>query len=346
MDFNKFSVFHCLENIKLPSHEYISEISNVASEIEENEITDYRTAASNGYAGSLLELNDLPTVIVPDIHGRPEFLRNILKFKLPSDFCEPSDLSGNQHCSPVTVEEALQQKKINMICVGDAIHTELTMERWHCIELEFEENRHTGVFMKKEMEECLSVLCGIMGLKILYPENFHFLKGNHENILNETVGGDFAFCKYSDEGQMVRDFITDYYGEDVLYLISCWEKALPLIASGKNYVVSHAEPRAAFSRTELVDARFYGNVVNGLIWTRNGDVQDDTAQVIINELLPADERANAFYFAGHRPVREKYALRQNGKLVQFHNPGRENIALVPNNRIFNPEKDIVGVDHE
>ena len=88
---------------------------------------------------------------------------------------------------------------------------------WSCIENEFESGNHRGSFMKAEMKACLSTLCAVMTLKCIHRENFHFLKGNHENILNETAGGDYAFCKYADEGEMVKIFISEYYGDDVLY---------------------------------------------------------------------------------------------------------------------------------
>ena len=53
--------------------------------------------------------------------------------------------------------------------------------------------------------------------------------------------------------------------------------------------------------------------------------------------------ANYVYFGGHRPVKENYRLRQNGKFIQIHNPKLQNIVLVRPDRKFNPETDIVSV---
>ena len=326
----------------LPSHEYISSLTENASSILENELTPYRPADTKGKPGSLLELNDLPALIIPDLHARPAFISDILNYKLPFSFCGTDDFVFDK----ITVEQALEEKLINVICVGDAIHTELTSDRWACIESEFDKGNHQGTFMAAEMLACLSTLCSVMTLKCMHYENFHFLKGNHENILNETSGGDYAFCKYADEGEMVKTFISEYYGDDVLYLISCWEKALPLVAYGSNYVVSHAEPEAAYTRQQLIDARYDEDVVSGLIWTKNEQVKENTAEKIINNLLESNKAATAFYFAGHRPVYSTYALRQNGRFIQIHNPRCENIALVSNKKIFNPDTDIVGVRHE
>ena len=186
-----------------------------------------------------------------------------------------------------------------------------------------------------------STLCAIMSLKIMFPENFHFLKGNHENILNSNLGGDYAFYKYADEGEMVKCFIQEYYDEKLLNLISQYENLLPLMAYGKNYVVSHAEPAAVYTTEQLIDARFDDSVVEGLIWTRNGQVKKATVAPIVNELLGKKAAQKALYFSGHRPVKENFALRQEGHLVQIHNPHKQNVVFVQPDKIFDFEKDII-----
>ena len=237
--------------------------------------------------------------------------------------------------------QALEQKKIDLVCVGDAVHTELFSLRWKLISAEFEQGIHTGHYMQDEMIATLSTLCAIMSLKILFPQNFHFLKGNHENILNSNLGGDYAFYKYADEGEMVKRFIQEYYDEKLLNLIAQYENLLPLVAYGKNYVVSHAEPADTFTAEQLIDARFEEGVVEGLIWTRNGQVKKQTVVPIMNELLGKKSAKKALYFSGHRPVKENYALRQDGRLVQIHNPHKQNIVLVEPDHNFDFEKDII-----
>ena len=56
------------------------------------------------------------------------------------------------------------------------------------------------------------------------------------------------------------------------------------MACGTNYVISHAEPNAAYTRQQLIDARYDENVVSGLIWTKNDQVKENTAEKIINNL--------------------------------------------------------------
>ncbi len=328
----ELSVDNCLELQTLPSYDFLYSLLQKACEILSGEITEYRPANCMEQPGSLLQLYQkdsrcLPVVIVPDIHARPDFLKNILNCPLPQ--------------MNMTVFQALKEKKIDLVCLGDAVHTELYAARWKLISLEFESGLHTGYFMQEEMILNLAVLTSLLALKISCPENFHFLKGNHENILNSNMGGDYAFCKYADEGEMVKLFIQEYYDDRMLSLIARYENLLPLVACGKNYVISHAEPAFSYSREELIDAKFEDEVVEGLIWTRNGQVKKSTARDIMKELLGKAAAKKALYFTGHRPVKDNFALRQEGALVQIHNPHRHNIALVEPDKEFDFEKNII-----
>ena len=322
----------CLELQELPSYEFIFSLTQKVCSVLADEPDSYRPSNCLGSPGSLLQLYQensrcLPAVIFPDIHARPDFIKNILNCYLPK--------------LDLTVKEALEEKKLDLICVGDAVHTELSSLRWKLISLEFEGGNHTGQYMQEEMVENLSTICALMSLKISYPQNFHFLKGNHENILNSNIGGDYAFFKYADEGEMVKLFIQDYYDDKLLRLIAQYENLMPLAASGKNYVVSHAEPAEAFTTEQLIDARFEENVVEGLIWTRNGQVKKQTVLPVMNQLLGKKEAKKALYFSGHRPVKDDYACRQDGLLVQIHNPRRQNIVYVDPDKKFDFKKDII-----
>ena len=58
--------------------------------------------------GSLLHLPDLPTLVIPDLHARREMLLAILKTRLADG----------------QVFELLQQGCINVVCLGDIVHSE------------------------------------------------------------------------------------------------------------------------------------------------------------------------------------------------------------------------------
>lgn len=319
----------------LPFYKDIFEILDKASTILETEIKPYRVASSDNKPGCLISLTEavIPLVIVPDLHARPYFLNNILNYTLGD---------GS------TISQALCENRINLIFVGDILHTERnTKDRWLAIQDEFAQNIFTGPAISMEMQEGLSLLCGLLELKAAFPENCHILKGNHENILNVTANGDFSFKKYADEGEMCRKFIQEYYGDDILYMIHCVEKALPVAAIGLNCVVSHAEPKAIYSKDEIVNARNNPSVIEGLTWTTNDEAKDGSAIGIIRNLANSFDLNNIedyVYIGGHRPVTGKFAERQNGKYIQIHNPSAQNIAIVYPDRKFNPSIDIVEVN--
>lgn len=317
----------------LPSYDYLFSLLDSITTVLEEEIFDYRVASSDGTAGSLLEFQEKkPVIIVPDIHARPDFVKNILFFEIPA-------LKKN-------VIQALSKDEIFLVALGDAVHTEgQNKARWLFALDDYLVENFTGQAMTEEITECLSVVSALMELKLAFPRNFHFLKGNHENIMNRNGGGDFSFRKFADEGNMTRDFIHAYYGEDILYLISLYENALPLVFASPRCVISHAEPHRTYTRQELIDARLDALVVEGLTWTRNGEAEEGAVQNIIANIFNYNRwnTKDVLYFVGHSPVHENYALRQNARLVQFHNPFRQNIALLCGNKKFNPDKDILGV---
>ena len=47
------------------------------------------------------------------------------------------------------------------------------------------------------------------------------------------------------------------------------------------------------------------------------------------------------YITGHRPVKTSYGLRQNGFLVQIHNPRKMQFAYIEREKGFNPDSDII-----
>ena len=317
----------------LPFYDDFFSLLNEVSDLLEEEKTKYRPEASDGAAGSLLDFHkdSLPLVVIPDFHARPYFLENILSYQIFEN---------------VTILEALETGRIRIVSVGDILHTERgTRERWTAAAAEFENEIFTGPAMSAEMQEGLSLWCELFKLKKRFPEFVHILKGNHENILNETGGGDFAFRKFVDEGEMCRCFVQEYYGDDILYLMNCIERSLPLYFFGKRCSVSHAEPMRAFSKQELIDARSYPGVVKGLIWTNNGEAEEGSAAATVKNLFSeySDVPEGYVSLGGHRPVTGNYKLLQDGTYIQIHNPAKQNIAFVMPERSFNPDRDIIEV---
>lgn len=318
----------------LPLYDDFFQLLNGASECLENEKTDYRMAAAGGKCGSLLDFHrdELPLLVIPDFHARPYFLLNILEYQLFED---------------ATVFEAVAEGRLRIVSVGDILHTERgTRERWAAAHIEFLQEIYTGPAISAEMQDGLSLLCALLELKKAFPASVHILKGNHENILNETGGGDFAFMKFVDEGEMCRCFIQEYYGDDILYLMSYIEKNLPLFYFGKRCAVSHAEPMRAFTRQELINARASEEVVRGLIWTGNGEAEEKSARITVQNLFEPSEGCvpkGYLYLGGHRPVQGNYKALQDGFYIQIHNPARQNVVYVRPERPLELDRDIINV---
>ena len=353
-----------LNQKKLPDYADFFEVLNEVTEVLENESEFFRPKNDKGKCGSLIDFQneDKLTLVVPDLHARPDFLLNILSADVrkiinenESDFlfCGTENTEGAE--SGKTVFEMVQNDLIRLVFVGDILHSENNRNRWYQIEDEFEQKNYSGEKMCIEMGEGLSVLFSLCRLKSSFPKNIHILKGNHENILNKTGNGDFGFKKFVDEGEMCRLFVQNYYGDDILFLIHCFEKELPLVFVSKNAVVSHAEPKTAFSRKEIINARNNAEIIYGFTWTANGEAEEGSVGQIIKNLVCETEKnkcetANEnpcekdyVYLAGHRPVKDNFELRQGGKFIQIHNVKKQNVAVVKFWKKFSPENDIVSV---
>ena len=158
--------------------------------------------------------------------------------------------------------------------------------------------------------------------------------------MNVRGPGDYPFRKFANEGEMVKDFMSMVYGDDVLMVISCFERNLPLAAVFPECVVSHAEPVRAFSRDEIICGMDSDEVILGLTWTENNAAKEGSVKKMLDSLTG---NPHALYFGGHRPIQGNYALRQHGKYVQIHNPDRQNVVLVHKDRPVDLESDIVKV---
>jgi len=345
----------------LPKYDNFVELCNEATSILETEDSSYRPADLSNSPGGLLDFdsdkyNNVPIIVVPDLHARGYFLLDILNYRL-------KNIDETK-----TILELLNEGKLIICCVGDIFHSEgRARERWADAYSDFCAYYYDGSdisrfvdssAMKKEMCENFSLLQTIFLLKKTFPENFHVLKGNHENIKNENYSsgenlnyGNRAFRKFCEEGTMCAEFIRCYYDDLLLHYISCFERALPICALFKNCVVSHAEPVKAFSRDEIINSSNNDDVIFGLTWTANDVAERDSVEKTMKNLYKktlldvfSNPTKKSVWIGGHRPILDKYSLRQNGLYIQIHNPEKEYISFVDSNRRFCPDNDIFDVE--
>ncbi|MBQ6028577.1 MAG: hypothetical protein IJL24_03510 [Treponema sp.] len=348
---------------RLPSKKKILDAAKRALFVLETEEPSYRERIpGTDVAGGLLDFRALDerggtngastalaTIIVPDIHARPEFIYNILNCdlsKIAPFFAELSESpAGAKGAKGAKVVDALEENKVRVICVGDILHAEgRARERWAASYCAFEGGVYDSPSMREEMAEGLAALLAVMKAKYLWPKNFHCLKGNHENIANERGEGNFPFRKFASEGQMVFEFMKAVYGKEVLDAVYEFEKALPLCACAGNFFVSHAEPMDFYSREDLVAAPLDERTVYGLTWTANDEARLGGVDKILTALCKPPKGVEARAIGGHRPVPENYLERQGGLYVQIHNPKKQNIAVVMPDKTFDPNDGIMTVE--
>lgn len=316
-----------------PKKELLS-LCNEVTEILSSEVTDYRKPVSimDEIPGGLIDFTGaagFDYVIIPDLHARKELICQILTYPVLED--------GK------TVFDCLAMGKIKLFFQGDILHSESReKKRWLDAFDFYKKGNCVSEPMKMEMTDGISVLMQVMTLKKYFPENVHCIKGNHENIKNVDEDGNFSFGKYVCEGSMVRDFIIEYYGEKVLNAISAFEHSLPLGIFFDEGIITHAEPKKFYTREDIIDSPVNTDVIYGLTWTKNDEAEDGSVQKMLDLINSTCKKKK--YIAGHRPVKSKYALRQNGDFVQIHNPVVNQFVFIKNGKDFDPESDIIVIN--
>jgi hypothetical protein len=292
---------------------------------QETEARRPRNAAGEP-GGYLLLRPDIPTILVPDLHGRMDFFRSVLSLR---DSRDRSAL------------ERLANRELQIVCLGDGFHAEgRAARRWREALKEFQSGYRRRRHMDAEMRESLGVMEMVMETKLCHPDLFHFLKGNHENVTNEGGEGNYPFRKYAQEGLMVLVYLRSFYGEELLNALYRFEKLLPLLAVGGCFLASHAEPALFLERQALLDYRSLPEVVYALTWTDNGEAEPGSVEAMLNHYLGGAPCRERYYFGGHRPVQNGYGLRAGGRYVQIHDPERSVIACLPAGEEIDLARDI------
>lgn len=316
---------------RLPGRSELTALVRSAKAALESEAASLRPRDSKGRPGGIIELPALPTVIVPDLHARPAFIASVLNWT-PPGYGEPlaSLLEGQRAC---------------LVCVGDVFHSEVgrARRRWIAAYREYASLWTSRTSMDEEMGLSLAAASIVLEAKVAFPSSFHYLKGNHDNIADEEGRGDHSFYKFAAEGEMVASWFRATYGETLLEDYRELELDLPLLALGPHFAASHGEPAFALSRSDLIEYRARPDVVEALIWTANGDAEAFSVARSLDALLGPEKADGALWFAGHRPVDGRYALRSGGRFVQFHNPEAARVAFLEPGRNPDPDRDIIDV---
>ena len=300
-------------------------------------------------SGSLLHLPDLPTIIIPDLHARRGMLMDILSARLVEG---PSPEKQ--------IFELLQQGHINVVCVGDIVHSE-ERSNW-VINLDGE---WTSELLDKEMICSLGMGAMVMYLKLQFPEHFHCLRGNHDDMAGELgtfrkfvgirrdeqdevvlVDGRPVLTADKGEPEIIRDWVLTREGWGQAFL-DAWvqfERALPLLAQGSYYVISHTLPGNPLSEAAFRDPNRSREITLELT-SRRGINSTAIAETLDN-LGIKDVVQHWFY--GHTPIPPqkndgKYEEDLDDFVIRLNNPKKYVFAYVPaagDERRFDPIRDI------
>ena len=314
-----------------PDADSYGEILAEALEALEGESPLRRPTDDDGRPGGLVLLDPgLPTIVVPDLHARMDFFLAVLGYEAEE---------GHK-----TIE-LLEEGRLQVVCLGDGVHAESrAAQRWQAAQAEFLDGFRLHRNMDEEMRESLGVMEMVMEVKRRYPALFHFLKGNHENIANESGGGNLPFRKFALEGIMVVAYMRQFYGSQLLAQYARMEKDLPLLAIGTGFLLSHAEPATFFPPHRVIGYRSDAEVVEGLTWTDNDEAEPGSVEQMLSYYLGEEAALDAYYLGGHRPAVGSHRLRAGGRYVQIHDPDRFVIAHLPASGPIELERDIVRID--
>ena len=311
----------------VPDRNMLFEKLQTVTDILFNEPENIRPRNNDDFPGGLLRIKNLPAFIIPDLHGRVDFLLTLLA----------SSFKGNN------IFNMLDKGEIQIICLGDAMHGERrAAERWINAAREYNSGYKNHELMDMEITESFSVLETVLDLKTAYPDRFHFLKGNHENIRNIEDGGNHPFRKFASEGEMTKKYVEKFYGEDFIESLYIYEKQLPLLAAGSSYLVSHAEPGIFYPEDMIINSFLYPDLVHDLTWTANDEAEEGSVDRMLESFFGTSE--NTVYFGGHRINYSLYNLRANGKFIQINNPSEFAAAYIENGNSFLPDRDIFFLD--
>jgi hypothetical protein len=191
--------------------------------------------------------------------------------------------------------------------------------------------------MHQEMIESFGTMKMVMDLKSEFPENFHFVRGNHDEIK-----GNFAkYARNVGESAMVQRWVQQNLGQDFLDQYAQFENTMPLVVRGQGFVASHAAPGGTLNREAVQqrDAKAFAQ----LAWTenRNWNDQDSQVQARFQNNLKEVGGEGSHWLVGHRPVAQGHFRSQfDGQLIQINAPNDFVAALVPADGQFDPQRDV------
>lgn len=222
----------------------------------------YREKNNHGKPGGVLAIPDkMNAIIIGDLHTR---IDNLLTLLSQNNFLE-----------------AIEQEKACLIVLGDAVHPE--------------EDGHYD-----EMQSSQQIMDILFQLKLRFPKQFFYLRGNHDSFSEELskkgVPQGLLWAKQlnKERGKAYKKEMQRYYD------------CLPYLAYSKHFIACHAAaPSSAVNLHALINIHKYPQFINELINKRiktpnrmtgytKGDVKKFRSALKAHESTP--------FIVGHTPL--------------------------------------------
>lgn len=268
----------------------------------------------------------LTTIILPDLHAQRDYL--VAALALPMQEASVFDL--------------LQRGKVTVVCLGDGMHAEgRAQERWLQAERDFLAGAKSSASMQAELVESLGLLKMVMDLKVAFPNNFYFVRGNHEDMNPQS-----PYAKFTRVGEsnLVKHWVEGNLGKDFLRQWHACEQAMPLVALGGSFVGSHASPEAPLTVADA-QARTV-SAFRACCWSDNtrwsaGGPEEQTFRDNCRRFKVTPQRP---WVVGHRKVEGAlYRSQCDGLLIQINpldSATRVYIVAPPAGQPLNPARNV------
>lgn len=170
----------------------------------------FRPKNRNNHPGGLIEISAKPTpVIVGDLHGQVDNLLKIL----------------SENC----LLDCLRMKTANLVILGDAVHSENRDEM-------------------DKFETSMLVMDLIFRLKLRFPENVFYIRGNHDSFSPEINKNGHL------QGVLYREALLECRGPEYVQEMEQFYNNLAYIICSDTFIACHAgPPRFTVTKNDLIN---------------------------------------------------------------------------------------------
>lgn len=225
---NRYASFMAIRKLMDGSVQAFQPKDALATLLDVTELLDNeenRPLDRDGQPGAIIEIDSsIHTIIIGDLHAQVDNFLKIL-----TENC----IIGN-----------LRTNKTQLIILGDAIHSEIAGEM-------------------EDMETSLLLFDIILRLKLKFPNNIHYLRGNHDSFSAEISKNGIL------QGILFKDYITEHRGESYVEAIHTFWHRIPYIAISPLFCACHGGPPIKeYTREDLININHKSKIQKEILTNR------------------------------------------------------------------------------